>query len=124
MTDRVREACEACFELHQHNCSGFVRAVGAVLGVAISGVANEIFDTIRGGGGARFLTVRLPGPARVPANSCWPVCAATNSSNVGSTVTLRSSSMVLLSATCIHPDIGAVAASAVRGATGATLRLP
>src|SRR6185312_7656464 len=49
MPDRVRDACEACFEANQHDCSGFVRAVAEQLGVTISGLANEIVDTIRSG---------------------------------------------------------------------------
>jgi hypothetical protein len=47
MPDRVQEACEACFEANQHDCSGFVRAVAKQLGVTINGLANEIVDTIR-----------------------------------------------------------------------------
>jgi hypothetical protein len=50
MSDRVRKACDACFEAYQHDCSGFVRAVGAELGVMISGVANDIVNQVRAGG--------------------------------------------------------------------------
>jgi hypothetical protein len=31
MVDRVREACEACFEAHKGDCGAFVRAVAANL---------------------------------------------------------------------------------------------
>jgi hypothetical protein len=49
MVDRVREACEACFDLHSDDCSGFVRAVSSQLGVQLYGLANQIVDTIRDG---------------------------------------------------------------------------
>jgi len=49
MPDRVRDACEACFEDHQHDCSGFVRAVGAALDVTIAGQANDIVNALRAG---------------------------------------------------------------------------
>lgn len=56
MSDRVRDACEASFDAHRHDCSGFVRAVGSVLGVEIDGLANEIVDALRDGGGWVRLT--------------------------------------------------------------------
>ena len=49
MADRVKEACEACFDAHAGDCSGFVRAVASQLGVQLHGLANEIVDTIRDG---------------------------------------------------------------------------
>jgi hypothetical protein len=49
MADRVSEACEACFDAHAGDCSGFVRAVASQLGVQLHGLANEIVDTIRDG---------------------------------------------------------------------------
>jgi hypothetical protein len=45
---RVFEACEADFEAHKGDCSGFVRAVGARLGIALVGLADEIVDALRG----------------------------------------------------------------------------
>jgi hypothetical protein len=51
MADRVKEACEACFEAHANDCSGFARAVGGQLGVPLHGLANDIVNTIRGGNG-------------------------------------------------------------------------
>jgi hypothetical protein len=51
MPDSIREAWEACFDANQHDCSGFVRAVAERLGVTINGLANEIVDTVRSGGG-------------------------------------------------------------------------
>ena len=50
MPDPVRDACEACFEAHKDDCSGFVRAVGATLNVTIDGLANDIVKTIKTGG--------------------------------------------------------------------------
>ena len=49
--DQVKDACEACFEAHADDCSGFARAVADQLGVPLSGLANDIIDTIRGGRG-------------------------------------------------------------------------
>lgn len=51
MADRVKEACEACFNAHANDCSGFARAVASELGAQLHGLANEIVDTIRGGNG-------------------------------------------------------------------------
>src|SRR5271154_3952144 len=51
MTDRVREACEACFDAHKGDCSAFARAVGSTLGVPLQGLANEIVQTLRTGPG-------------------------------------------------------------------------
>src|SRR6516225_1976220 len=51
MADRVKDACEACFEAHANDCSGFARAVAGELEVQLHGLANEIVDTIRGGNG-------------------------------------------------------------------------
>lgn len=50
MADRVKDACEACFEDHKSDCSGFARAVAAQLGVPLDGLADEIVDTLRAGG--------------------------------------------------------------------------
>ena len=46
MPESVKDACEACFAAHANDCSGFVRAVGTRLGVTITGLANDIVDTI------------------------------------------------------------------------------
>ena len=46
MTDRVREACEACFDAYQNDCSGFARAVAAKFGITVRGQANDIADTL------------------------------------------------------------------------------
>ena len=48
--DRVRDACEACFDAHKNDCSGFARAVAEQLGVTLVGLADQIVDTLRGGG--------------------------------------------------------------------------
>ena len=50
MPDRVKDACEACFDAHSGDCSGFARAVAGQLGVTLTGLANDIVDTISGGG--------------------------------------------------------------------------
>jgi hypothetical protein len=55
MVDRVRDACEACFDAHTGDCSGFASAVGKAVGVAISGSANQMVDTIRSAGPWRAL---------------------------------------------------------------------
>ncbi len=50
MTDHVRDACEACFDAHLDDCSGFVRAVAGALGIPLTGLADDIVATIRDGG--------------------------------------------------------------------------
>jgi hypothetical protein len=51
VVDRVRQACEACFEAHKGDCSGFARAVASQLNVPLQGLANEIVETLRTGQG-------------------------------------------------------------------------
>lgn len=46
MPNRVTDACEACFAAHANDCSGFARAVANQLRVTLSGLANEIVDTL------------------------------------------------------------------------------
>jgi hypothetical protein len=50
MVDRVTAACVRAFPAHSGDCSGFVQAVGVDVGVSITGMANEIVDTLRAGG--------------------------------------------------------------------------
>jgi hypothetical protein len=50
MPDRVRDACEMCFEAHRNDCSGFAHAVAEELGIAIAGLANDMVDILRAGG--------------------------------------------------------------------------
>ena len=50
MSDRIKDACEREYEAHKGDCSGFARAVGADLGVAIGGMANDIVARLRAGG--------------------------------------------------------------------------
>ena len=38
--DKVKDACEACFDANKSDCSGFARAVGARIGVPLSGLAT------------------------------------------------------------------------------------
>ncbi len=47
MPDPVKDACEANFAAHADDCSGFARAVANELGVTLTGLANDIVDTIR-----------------------------------------------------------------------------
>lgn len=49
--DRVRDACEACFEAHKADCSGFARAVADRLSVTLQGLADQIVATLRTGQG-------------------------------------------------------------------------
>jgi hypothetical protein len=51
VSDRVRDACENCFEAHKADCSGFARAVADALGVTLQGLADQIVETLRGGAG-------------------------------------------------------------------------
>ena len=50
MPDPAKDACEACFAANANDCSGFARAVASQLGVTLTGLANDIVDTLRGGG--------------------------------------------------------------------------
>ena len=50
LNDRVRQACEASFPAHQDDCGAFARDVARQLNVSLVGVANDIVETIRGGG--------------------------------------------------------------------------
>lgn len=56
MSDQVVTACEACFDAEKGDCSGFVRAVAGKLGVALSGDADAIVETLRGSTGWTPLT--------------------------------------------------------------------
>src|SRR5690349_7779140 len=47
MADPVRDACETCFDAHANDCSGFARAVASRLAVTLTGLANDIGETIR-----------------------------------------------------------------------------
>jgi hypothetical protein len=47
MPDRVRDACEACFEANKSDCSGFARAVASQVGVTLRGLADDIVEAIR-----------------------------------------------------------------------------
>jgi hypothetical protein len=46
-TRSVRQVCEAGFDAHQHDCSGFARAVASELNVPLQGLANDIVETLR-----------------------------------------------------------------------------
>jgi len=47
--DRVRDACEVCFDAHKADCSGFARTVAKELGITLDGLADQIVDTLRMG---------------------------------------------------------------------------
>jgi hypothetical protein len=64
MTDPVRDACDANFDAHQHECSGFVGARGAPQRGAFNGPANDVIVTLRGGG----LWPPVPGGAAAASN--------------------------------------------------------
>jgi hypothetical protein len=46
----VLEACKASFEANKGDCSGFARSVAGLLGVPLAGLADDIVNTLRGGG--------------------------------------------------------------------------
>jgi hypothetical protein len=47
MPDRVKDACKSCFPAHADDCSRFARAVAEQLSITLTGLANDIVDTIR-----------------------------------------------------------------------------
>jgi hypothetical protein len=49
--ERVKAACDACFDDHKGDCSGFARAVASRLGVPLQGLADQIVETLRSGTG-------------------------------------------------------------------------
>jgi hypothetical protein len=73
MPDRVRDACEACFETHKNDCSGFARAVATTFAIQLAGSANDIVDTIRGGGD---WTALADGPSAAQAASAGKLVLA------------------------------------------------
>jgi hypothetical protein len=44
--DRVTAACEAHWETWKSDCSGFLKAVAASLGIDLKGQANDIIDAV------------------------------------------------------------------------------
>lgn len=48
--ERIINECEAQFDAHKSDCSGFVKAVGSKLGVILTGQADNIVDQIQGEG--------------------------------------------------------------------------
>jgi hypothetical protein len=51
MPDQVTAACVREYPAYSSDCSGFVKAVGAAVGVTIEGVANDIVNTLPTVGG-------------------------------------------------------------------------
>jgi hypothetical protein len=52
----VREVCEACFDAHKSDCSGFARAVANEFKVPLQGLAGEIVENLRTGQGWALLS--------------------------------------------------------------------
>lgn len=50
MADRIIECCEAEFDIHKADCSGFAKAVAGRFQVQLNGLANDIVDQIQGAG--------------------------------------------------------------------------
>lgn len=46
-SQKIIELCELHWAAHQKDCSGFVKAVAADLGIHLSGLANSIVDQIQ-----------------------------------------------------------------------------
>ena len=44
---KIIDTCEANFDAHTSDCSGFLKAVAGSLGIAITGMANDIVDEIQ-----------------------------------------------------------------------------
>ncbi len=42
----IIDTCEAHFDAYSHDCSGFLKAVAGSLGIAITGMADDIVDAI------------------------------------------------------------------------------
>jgi hypothetical protein len=47
LQQKIIDTCEARFDAHSNDCSGFLKAVAGSLGVAITGMANDIVDEIQ-----------------------------------------------------------------------------
>ncbi len=43
----VVATCESKWDAHKNDCSGFVKAVAAALGITLTGLANDIVDQIK-----------------------------------------------------------------------------
>jgi hypothetical protein len=44
---KILRACEKHWDAHKDDCSGFVKAVAAELGIALTGQANDIYEQIQ-----------------------------------------------------------------------------
>ena len=44
---KIIDTCEADFDAHSNDCSGFVKAVAGDLGIVMTGQANDIVDEIQ-----------------------------------------------------------------------------
>ena len=44
---KIIDRCEAQFDAHSHDCSGFLKAVASDLGIALTGMADDIVDEIQ-----------------------------------------------------------------------------
>lgn len=44
---KIVDTCEAHFDAHSHDCSGFAKAVASDLGIVMTGMADDIVDEIQ-----------------------------------------------------------------------------
>jgi hypothetical protein len=44
---KIIDRCEAQFDAHSHDCSGFLKAVASDLGIELTGMADDIVDEIQ-----------------------------------------------------------------------------
>jgi hypothetical protein len=74
MSDQiVRVACVDCFAANTGDCSAFARAVAHEVGVPLAGLADDIVNTLRGGGA---WTVLADGPAAATAAAAGKLVVA------------------------------------------------
>ena len=65
MVDKVIQACEACYDAHIGDCSGFARAVADRVGIVLEGNADAIADLLEAESGG--WTKLAGGPAAAAA---------------------------------------------------------
>ena len=68
MVDQVIQACEACYDAHIGDCSGFARAVADRVGIVLEGNADAIADLLEAESGG--WTKLAGGPAAAAAAAC------------------------------------------------------
>jgi hypothetical protein len=75
---KIIDACEADFEAHKSDCSGFVKAVATVFQVPMSGQADSIVDQIHGDG---WTLISDTNEVQEKANDGWFIVAGMKSSD-------------------------------------------